>query len=173
MRTTVNLLLPHPVHLQIFSHKVGCLWKHKRLYYWWSPNYWIGQNVHLVFLQNKTHFSFSPITLLIWVFWACLLSSALYNIDCPQLMPWFGHCHLNWSTWSWSMVQQKVSSTKLRKPLLTRDQSQHLLHALHRSVLLSSRIFTFLEIIKHNMLTVLRIFFIFDVKMDTQIHQFW
>ena len=34
-----------------------------------------------------THFKkFSPITLLIWIFWVCWLSSMWCNVDCSQLM---------------------------------------------------------------------------------------
>ena len=49
--------------------------------------YWVGQKVCLVFsIKGKTYFSFSPITLLIWIFRVCWISPAWYNVYCFQLM---------------------------------------------------------------------------------------
>ena len=83
---------------------------------------------------------------LIWIFWVCL-SPTWYNSDCSQLMSQFGH----WSTWLWSIIQREISSTKLRKPLLTCSIS-HSTFSIHRTnpFLCFSGIFTFLEITKHN-----------------------
>ena len=47
------------------------------------------------------------------------------------------------------------------------DQSQHLLHTLHKSFLCFTCVFTFLEIIKHNMLKML-FSPIFSIKMTIQ-----
>ena len=41
------------------------------------------------FCKIKDIFSFSPITLLIWIFWVCWLSPTWYNVDCSQLISWF------------------------------------------------------------------------------------
>ena len=40
----------------------------------------------LWFFRKYIHFSFSLITLLIWIFWVCQLSLMWYNVDCSQLM---------------------------------------------------------------------------------------
>lgn len=57
----------------------------------------------------------------IWIFWGCQLKiSTLRYVDCSQLMSWFD-CAINfsWSIWlQSSILQQKISSTKLCKPLL-------------------------------------------------------
>ena len=111
--------------------------------------------------KNKTHFSFSLITLLIWMFWVCRQSSALYNVDFSQLMSNFDQYQLQlvYLTVEHRPVRNlrhKTSQTTFD----TFDQSQHRLHTLHKSFLVCfSCIFTFLETIKHNMLKVLLIFF--------------
>ena len=48
--------------------------------------HWVGQKVSLVFSVENVHFSFSSITVLIWVFLVCRLSPVWYNIDCSQFM---------------------------------------------------------------------------------------
>ena len=67
------------------------------------------------------------------------------------------------------MIQQGISSMKLRKLLLTRLTS-HSNFSTHCTNLFlpSSCVFTFLEIIKHNRLKRLCIFFIFSIKVATQ-----
>ena len=50
----------------------------------------------------------------------------------------------------------------------TFDQSQHLLHTLHKSFFAFSCIFTFLEIIKRNMPKMLLFSSTFNIKMATQ-----
>ena len=69
---------------------------------------------------------------------------------------------LIWSTRPWSIIQWEISgSTKLRKPLLTRSTS-HSAFSIHCKNLFSFFfvcIFTFLELIQHNMLESLQIFF--------------
>ena len=48
-----------------------------------------GGSGNTIGLAQKTHFLFSPITLLIWVFWVGWLFPMWYNIDRSQLMAWF------------------------------------------------------------------------------------
>ena len=72
------------------------------------------------FCKVDTFFSFSPITLLIWIFWVCQISPTWYNIDCSQLMSRFDPYQLQLVfLWPWSIIQRELSSTKLCKPLLT------------------------------------------------------
>ena len=112
-----------------------------------------------LFLWNTTYFSFSPTTLLMWIFWVCWLSPLWYNVDCSQLMSWFDCYQLHWSTQPWSSIQQEISSTKLCKPLLTHSIS-HSTFSIHCISLFLhfSYVFSFLEIIKHNMPKMLCIF---------------
>ena len=96
---------------------------------------------------------------LIWIFWVCRLSLAWYNVDHSQLMsrfdryqlqlvyPTMEHCPAR-------NLQHETSQTTFD----TFDQSQHLFHILHKSLCFSC-IFTFLEIIKHNMAKMLLFFF--------------
>ena len=83
--------------------------------------------------------------------------------------------NLNWSTRLWSIVQWEISSTKLRKPLGTHSISQRTLSIHCTNLFLCfSCVFTFLEIIKHNMPKMLLFSSIFNIKMTTQKnHQFW
>ena len=108
--------------------------------------YWVGQKVRMVFsIKYKTDFSFSRITLLIWIFRVCQLSPMWYNIDCSQLMSRF-HCY--------QLQHGPVRNLQqLPKSLLTCLIS-HSSFSLHCTNLFShfSCVFTFLEIIKHNIL---------------------
>ena len=65
---------------------------------------------------------------------SCSITLIILN-ECIDLI----NIHFNWSTWLWKNVQQEISCTKLRRPLLTR--SQHLLHTLHKSLCISVYIF--------------------------------
>ena len=99
----------------------------------------------------KIKFSFSPITLLIWIFQVCWLSPTWYNIDCSQCLDLIT-INFNWPTQPWSIAHRETSSTKTSQSSFDMFyQSWHLLHALHKSFfcLCFSYIFTFLEIIKH------------------------
>ena len=58
--------------------------------------------------------------------------------------------NFNWSTQPWSIIQREISSTKLRKPLLTRPISHSTFFIYCTNFLRFSCVFTFLEIIKHN-----------------------
>ena len=71
--------------------------------------------------------------------------------------------NFNWSSWPWSIVQWGISSTKLRKSLLT-CLIGHSTFSTHCTNLFLrfSCVFTFLEIIKHNMLKMLLFFFHFQ-----------
>ena len=112
---------------------------------------------------------------LIWLFWVCQLSLSWYNIDCFQCFDLIT-INFNWSAWLGSIIQQEISSMKLRKPLLTHSIINHF--SIHFSIpspytaqifffffLHFCCIFTFLEIIQHNMLLFPSIF---NIKMATQ-----
>ena len=105
---------------------------------------------------------------LIWIFWVCWLSPVWYNVDCSPCLNLIA-INFNWSTRPWSIVQWEISSTKLRKALL--------IHLISRSTfskhctnlfLHFSCVFTFLEIIKHNMPKMLLFSSIFNIKISTQ-----
>ena len=68
--------------------------------------------------------------------------------------------NFNWSTRTWSIVQREISSAKLGKPLLTRSisHSAFSIHCTNLFFLRCSCVFTFLEIIKHNMPKMLLFF---------------
>ena len=93
---------------------------------------------------------------LIWIFWVCLLSPLWYNIDHSQLMSQFDSYQLQlvYPTMEW-----EISSMKLRKPLLTHSIS-HSIFSIHCTnvFLYFSCVFTFLEIIKHDMPKMLLFF---------------
>ena len=101
--------------------------------------------------------------------WVCWLSPTWHNIDCSQLMCQFDCCQLQLVYLTVECcparnLQHKASQTSFD----LFSQSQHLLHTLHKSFFLHfSCIFTFLEIIKHNMPKALRIFFYLQIKMAT------
>ena len=67
--------------------------------------------------QNKTHFSFSAITLLIWVFWKCQMSPAWLKVDCSQLVSRCDHYQL-----------------QLAYPTVERPQAKNLQHAVCQCV---------------------------------------
>ena len=105
-------------------------------------------------------FSFSPMTLLIWIFWVCQLSPAWYNVDFSQLILDLMAINFNQSTQPWSIIQWESSSTKRCKPLLTHSisHSPFFIHCTNLFMCFSC-IFSFLNIIKQNMLKMLHIFF--------------
>ena len=76
--------------------------------------------------------------------------SCVVSYDCSQLMSWFDH--YQFQLVFLTMKHCPVKSLQ-HETTDTFDQSQHLLHTLHRSFyfFLFGCIFTFLEIIKHNM----------------------
>ena len=76
--------------------------------------------------------------------------------------------NFNWPTWQGSTVRWEISSTKLRKPLWTGliSYSTFSTHCTNLFLWFSC-VFTFLEIIKHNMPKIL-FSFIFNIKMATQ-----
>ena len=95
---------------------------------------------------------------MIWIFWVCWASPAWYNVDCSQFMSQLDHCQFQLVHLTMSIVQWEISSMKLRKPLLTFSHSIFSIHCANLFLHFSC-IFTFLEIIKHNMLKMLHIFF--------------
>ena len=83
--------------------------------------------------------------------------------------------NFNWYIWPWSIVQSEIFSMKFHKLLLTPFISHSTFSTLHRVFIFSfSCVFTFPEIIKHNMPKMLLFPSNFDIKMFTsKIHQFW
>ena len=122
--------------------------------------YWVGQNVCLVFsIKQKTHFSFSPITTDLDSFSMSAISHylLLVGVEAPGAathLPMHKTAPQQRIIWPKSQQFQETSQTTF--DML--DQSQHL-HTLQKSFLHFSSIFTFLEIIKHNMPKMLCIFF--------------
>ena len=58
----------------------------------WKDNYVLDWPKSLYgYFHKIKYFSFSLITLLIWIFWILQLSPAWYNTDCSQLMYQFDH----------------------------------------------------------------------------------
>ena len=138
-------------------------WEMKVFSFNWHAGYkgTVVQKFRMVFdVKWKTHFSFSPITILIWIFWVCQLSPVWYKVDYTQLMsPFVSYqlqlVYLTMEHRPLRNLQHETSQTTFD----TFDQSQHLLHTLQQSFLHVSCVFTFLEIIKHDILTMLHIFF--------------
>ena len=58
--------------------------------------------------QNKT--TENNFQCLIWMFWVCQLPRAWSNIDYSQLMSLFDLYQLQHVYWSWSIIQQEISS---------------------------------------------------------------
>ena len=90
-------------------------------------------------------------------------STMCYNIDCSQLM---SLCDLYQFQPVYLTVEQHPVRNLWHQTSQTTfdtfDRSQHLLHILHKSFFFFchfSCVFTFLEIIKHNMTKMLHIFF--------------
>ena len=141
------------------------------IHYWWEfkwkSYYWVDQNIHSIFsVKEKTHFSFSQISLLIWIFWVCWLS---HNVDCSQLMSWF-HCYqlqLVYLT-----VEQRSARNLWHKTSQTTfdmfDQSQHLLYTLQKSFFVFQLCFYFSWVIKCNMPKCCIFSSIFNIKMAPQ-----
>ena len=112
---------------------------------------------------------------LMWIFWVCWLSPTWYNVDCSQLMSWFGHSGQLIYTFMEHRPMRNLQHETLQTTFDTFNQSQHLLHTLPKSFLHFSCLFTFLGVIKHNMPKYC--FFIFHMKIhkifNTKIPQFW
>ena len=72
----------------------------------------------------KRHFSFSPVTLLIWIFeYVGYLPCGIMLIILNSCLDWLLSTGV--PTQPWSMVQREISSTKLQKPLLTHSISHY------------------------------------------------
>ena len=86
------------------------------------------------------------------MFWVCRLSPAWQNVHCSQFMPQFDSF---WLQVVYLTVERRPARNLQHENLQTNfdmfDQSQHLLHTLHKSFLCFSCVFTFLKIIRHNM----------------------
>ena len=83
---------------------------------------------------HKIKDTFSPITLLIWIFWVYWLSPTWCYIDCSWLMSWFDRYQLQ----LFYLTMEHHPSRYLQHAVSqitfdTFDQSQHLLHTLHKS----------------------------------------
>ena len=124
------------------------------------------------FHKMKDTFFISPITLLIWVFWVCQLSPTWYNADCSQLMSSFDH-------YQPQMVYPTYRGTSFGKKCPAWNLTNHFWHIQSVRTLSPytaqiflcvcvSVVFTFLEIIKHNMPKCCVFLSIFTIKMATQ-----
>ena len=69
---------------------------------------------------------------LIWMFWVCLLSPIWCSVDHFQCLDLIA-INLNWSTWPWSIIQWNLQHKTLQTTFDAFNQSQHLLHSLHKS----------------------------------------
>ena len=97
------------------------------------------------------------------------ISPMWYNIDCSQLMFQFVcyQLQLIYPTVEHHLVRNLQHETS-KTIFDTFNKSQHLPHTLHESVLHFSCVFTFLEIIKHNMRKCRISSSIFNIKMPAQ-----
>ena len=112
---------------------------------------------------------------LIWIFWVCWLSLMWYNVDCSQLMSQFDRYQLQliYPTMQHCPLRNLQHETS-QSTFDTFNQSQHLLHTLHKSSLAFQLHFTLLEIIKHNMPKMLLFSFHLQyLNGYTKVHQFW
>ena len=83
-----------------------------------------------------------------------------YNADVFNLIA----ISFNWSTWLWSIIQPEIFNMKLCEPLLLHSVSHSTFPRHYTNLFLHfTCIFTFLEIIKHNMLRVLLFFLPFSI----------
>ena len=110
---------------------------------------------------------FSTLDLKTW-FWVCWLCPMWYNVDYSQLMSRFVCYQL---PLVYPTVEHRPARNLQHETSQTTcdmfDQSQQFLHKLHKAFLCFSCVFSFLELIKHNMPKML-LFFIFNIKMATQ-----
>ena len=92
--------------------------------------------------------------------WSMSALSHVVERWCSQLMSQFDcyRLRLVYSTVEHRRPAKNLQHNTWQTTFDTFDQSQHLLHTLHKSFLSLSCIFTFLEIIKYNMLKMLHIF---------------
>ena len=124
---------------------------------------WVSQKVCLVFFCKikDTFFLFSPITLLIWTFWVCWLSPII-GFQWVEARGAAKHLpmHKRASPTAKNYLAKMSIVPVLQTCFDTFIQSQHLLRTLHKSFFVCfNYAFTFLKIIKHNTLKMLRIFF--------------
>ena len=100
---------------------------------------------HKIKYIKQIHFSFLPITSLIWIFWVYWLSLAI-GFQWLEARSAAKHLPRHEPTSEHRIIWPKCQEHQetLQTTFDTVDQSYHLLHALHKSVLLFSCIFTFL-----------------------------
>ena len=82
----------------------------------WNPNIKVINIIKLVQMIFNTWLEYFEYI----GYLSCGITLIILN-ECIDLID----INFNWSTWLWNNIQQGISSTKLRRPLLTR--SQHLL----------------------------------------------
>ena len=110
----------------------------------------------------------------LWIFWVCWLSPMWYNVVCSQLMSQFDGYQLQLV---YPTVEHRPARTLQQGTSQTFDmfnQSRHFLHTTHKSFffLHFSCIFTFLEIMKNNMLKMLLFSSIFNIQKFTGFGKF-
>ena len=88
-RKGISDVLSWPKSPYVFFHKI------KDTFFIFTHNYWFG---------HFQYVSYLPCGIMLIVFNQCLDLIAI---------------NFNWSTWPWSIIQQKITSSKLGKPLLT------------------------------------------------------
>ena len=126
--------------------------------------HWVGQKLHYCFFRKikDTFFIFTNNFIDLDIL-SMSLSSAWCNAYFSQLMSQFDHYQLQLVYPTVEQIQREISSTKLLKPLLTHSVSHSPFSILCTNLffffLHFSCIFSFLEIIRHNMLNMLRISF--------------
>ena len=149
-------------HFQIAIHKYSIYWAFLWLKSQLWKSYWVSQKVHVFFsVKQETDFSFSPMTLLIRIFWVWSLSPVWCIVDCSQLMSQFDCYRLQLVYPTMEQCPRRNLRQKISQTTFDRfDRSQHLLHNCTILFCLSlSCIFTFLEMMR-NMLKRLHIFFL-------------
>ena len=106
---------------------------------------------------------------LIWIFWVCRLSPVWYNVDCSQLMSRFGRYQLQLVYPTMKHRPERNLQHKTWQTILTPSISHSTFSICCTNLFLHfSCVFTFLEIIKHNMPKMLLFSSIFNIKMPTQ-----
>ena len=97
---------------------------------------WVGLKDWMIFsIKWKTHFSFSPMTLLIWVFWVCRVSPTIgfWWVEARGAAKHVIQC-IRWPCSKELFGQNVCSAKKTSQTTFDMfDQSQHLLQTLHKS----------------------------------------
>ena len=126
----------------LFQFYILCLWVCPASWYFlpgpkaWGPLYqkalgWPKRPFCFFHKTQDTHFSFSPVTLLIWIFWVCQLS--------PMVGRWlFWIKVLVWSLSAPSGLPNHGAASSEKSPAWhftthSWHESQHLFHTLYKS----------------------------------------